>query len=425
MSKYYEDTYNLAEYDALLYTNKKSKKKNWSVRIKLRGRNGYVVKSCKTDKLHIAIEFAKSLATRTHEITKVGLDPSRSHRFVDVYQEFLKQHRREGTMSRHRLESHTGDFERYFSDFFGSYDVQDITSPLWESFKSWRRSYWSDKSRVEALEDNLAGVVKKTPKNATLRICRNNFVQFIKWCVRWRYITFEPVIEPFQKNPNEIKSRGAPFERWEWSKLASSLRVDAFEDPNPNLRSTHLHQRRVIYFSSLFMVGTMMRPSEVLRIKWADLSWKKNRYNPEDEDLVIEVPAEVSKTKRHRVAIGTCSVAAHMRHWKKISGWTSRDDYIFPKWGGERLQTTNKSFVKKCEELGILYSRDGVKRTAYSCRHTGITFALGRKISEIDVANLAGTSLTYIQNNYYSKDHKIRSSDFATQYSPRNQFDVE
>jgi integrase len=424
VSKYYEDTYNLAEYDALLYTNKKSKKKGWSVRIKLRGRSGYLVKSCKTDKLHIAIEFAKKLALRTHDISSAGLDPSRSHRFQDVFEQFLKHHRNHGTLSRHRLDSLTGDYERYFSEYFGSYDVQDITSPIWENFKIWRRSYWKDQSRVDALASQQAGVVKAQPKNATLRICRNNFVQFVKWCYRTGYISREPAITAFKKNPDEVKSRGAPFERHEWAKLASALRQDAFEDDSPNLQSTHLHQRRVIYYSSLFMVGTMMRPSEVFRLKWEDIGWKANRFNVEDEDLVIEVPASVSKTKKHRTAIGTCSVAAHMRSWKEISGWSKRSDYIFPKWGGERLQTINKSFVKKCEELGILYSSRGIKRTVYSCRHTGITFALGREISEIDVALLAGTSLTYIQNNYYSKNVKHRSSDFATQYSPRNQFDV-
>jgi integrase len=113
------------------------------------------------------------------------------------------------------------------------------------------------------------------------------------------------------------------------------------------------------------MVGTMMRPSEVLRLRWSDIGWKPNRYNPEDEDLVIEVPAQVSKTKRQRTAIGTCSVAAHMRRWKAISAWNKRTDYIFPRWGGERLQTVNKTFVKKCEKLNILYDRHGVKRTAY------------------------------------------------------------
>jgi len=424
MSKYYDDTYSLAEYDALLYTNKKSKKKNWSVRIKLRGRPGYLVKSCKTDKLHLAIEFAKSLAIRTHEIAKVGLDPSRSHNFVDVYEEFLSKHRRDGTMSEHRLRSHQGDFERYFSEFFGRYDVQDITEPLWENFKGWRRNYWKDNSRINEVSSGTAGIVSKKPRTATLRICRNNFVQFMKWCARYRYITIQSEFTPFLKTDGEVKSRGAPFERWEWMKLASALRQDAFEDDNPHLKATHHHQRRVIYYCSLFMVGTMMRPSEVLRLRWSDIRWKPNRYNPDDEDLVIEVPAEVSKTKRQRTAIGTCSVAAHMRRWKAISAWNKRTDYIFPRWGGERLQTVNKTFVKKCEKLNILYDRHGVKRTAYSCRHTGITFALDRGISELDVANLAGTSLVYIQKNYYTKNYTKRSSEFATQYSPPNQFDV-
>lgn len=421
MSKYYDDIYKMPEYDALLYTNKKSKKKTWSVRIKIRGKSGYIVKSCKTDKLHLAIEFAKKLANRTHQITSAGLDPSRSHKFNDVFEQFLQNHRENGTLSRYRLKSLTGDYERYFSDYFSDYDIQDITSPVWSNFKIWRRNYWT-KYTPGADENGLVNVVKAKPKNATLRMCRTNFTQFLQWCLERGYLNTVPVIRPFDKNSDEVKTRGAPFERTEWARLASRMREDAFEESNPKLKPNHFHQRRVIYYSSLFMVGTLMRPSEVFQLRWKDLRWTQNRYNSEDEDLIVLVPKEISKVRKSRTAIGTCSVANHMRHWKSISKFGSSKDYIFPKWSGERLQTTNKTFVKRCKELNILFSDNGVKRTLYSCRHTGITFALRRGISEIDVANLAGTSINYIQQNYYKTTAEKRSSEFATQYVPPREF---
>lgn len=425
MSKYYEDTYPMPEYDAVLYTNKKTAKKTWSVRIKLQGRNGYVVKSCKTTKLHIAVEFAKKLAKRTHEASSAGLDPKRSYKFCDVFEEYLAFNHRNKTLSHYRYKSISGDYERYFKEFFAEYEVQEIRSAIWENYKMWRRDYWKSASRIAAAGNRARSIVKANPSNSTLRQNRGNFYQFLRWCAERDYIASVPIISPFKKVQGQVKKRGVAFERWEWAKLISAFREDAFEEGNPNLSAAHYHQRRVIYYASLFMCGTMLRPSEVFRIKWADISWKDNRYDPDDEDLVIKVSEHVSKTKKHRTAIGTCSVARHMRAWRELSGWTDRDDYVFCMWGGERQGTINKSFVNKCRELNILFNPHGVKRTTYSCRHTGITFALNRKISEIDVSMLAGTSLVYIRNNYYSKNMEKRSSDFATQYSNKTQYDDE
>ena len=89
MSKYYDDVYEMPEYDALLYTNKKNKTRRWSVRIKLQGRNGYIVKSCKTTKLHLAQEFAKKLHKTITDASGAGLDPRRSYKFCDVFEDFI------------------------------------------------------------------------------------------------------------------------------------------------------------------------------------------------------------------------------------------------------------------------------------------------------------------------------------------------
>jgi len=420
MSKYYESVYPLPEYDAILYTNKKSKKKNWSVRIKLQGRNGYVVKSCKTTKLHIAQEFAKKLAKRTQEISIAGLDPKRSYKFCDVFDEFLRFNHENRTLSHYRYKSISGDYERYFREFFAQYDIPEISSAVWENFKMWRRDYWKRGTRLEDADPRARQVAKRNPRNSTLRMCRNNFHQFMRWCNVKGYITHVPMISPFARAKEEVKTRGSAFERWEWAKLIAAFNADANEKGNPHLSAAHYHQRHVIWYVCMFMAGTLMRPSEAFRIKWRDIRWKPNKYNPEDEDLVIDVPASVSKVKKHRTTIGTCSVAAHMRDWKEYSNWSERDDYVFCNWGGDRQATINVSFVKRCKQLGILYNHEGVKRTTYSCRHTGITFALNRGISEIDVSLLAGTSLVYIRNNYYSKNMEKRSSDFATQYSPKS-----
>ena len=422
MSKYYDDVYEMPEYDALLYTNKKNKSRRWSVRIKLQGRNGYIVKSCKTTKLHLAQEFAKKLHKTITDASGAGLDPRRSYKFCDVFEEFLGFHQRNGTLSKYRYQSLAGDYGRYFEPFFRNYEVQEITSPLWERFKIWRREFWTEE-RLAAATPSVRAIAAVNPTSATLRVCANNFGQFIKWCARQGYISHAPVIAGFQSNKQELKKRGAAFERTEWARLISSFKDDAFEEGNPNLTAAHFHQRRVIYYISMFMCGTMMRPSEAFRIKWRDIRWKPNKHNPNNEDLVIDIPAQVTKTKKHRTSIGTCSLANHMRDWRQLTKWGERNDFVFPAWGGGRQSTMNKSFVKRLTELNMVYSHEGIKRTAYSCRHTGICFALDRKISEIDVSLLAGTSLVYIRNNYYSKNMERRSSDFATQFSYPDDYD--
>lgn len=416
--KHYQDVVRLPEYQAILYTKVDAKKKVWQCRMKPQ-KGPAIIKSTKTTSLAAATDFAKDWYEAVKTAERAGLSARQDGSFVAVWSEFLKAHQ-DGRMADDRLDTMKGIVEKYYCRFFGATNVRSITPGMYEEYKGWRLSYWTSGPGVQELLAEPNKRHAKVPAPATLAYEHSCFIQVLRWSVIRGYLASNPVFPGFKRAKGVQKTRGGGIEPLAWMKIVNRLKVRAFNPTNKDgepitLGATHAHERACLYYLVVFMSGTMCRPSEALQLKWRHLKWEQNVLRDDVENLIIRIPAQVSKTKEARTAVGTNRAAEYMRNWKARSKHNAPDDYLFPRSGGQKLGSPNKTFKKVCQEVGITHDHDDLKITLYSCRHYAITAFLMRKIPILEVAILAGTSVHHIEKRYFRADMMKRTSIHALQ----------
>lgn len=156
----------------------------------------------------------------------------------------------------------------------------------------------------------------------------------------------------------------------------------------------------------------MLRIGELWQLKWKNVTKfeKMTDENGHEFELVtIQVDAKTSKVRKSRT-IATRG-GEYIRRLKERSSFTSDEDYIFcGSSGSERF--SRKKFYDSWKELmgliGVDYRKS--KLTWYSLRHFGITCRLRANASIWEVAKLAGTSSTFIDNHYGHFDEDMAKS---------------
>ena len=417
--KHYEEIHRLPEYQAILYTKKDSVKKIWQCRIKPRN-SAAIIKSTKTTSLSDAIWFAHEWFDVVRTAEKLGvsvrLDPS----FSSVWSEFHKKSLANGTVSVGRLKTLSSVIEKYPVQFLGHVSVRQITLPLYEAYKEWRRDYWISGPGLSELRNNPNKRHAKVPQPATLDYEHAGFIQIMRWATRSGYMQHTPDFESYKHAKGIKRTRGGGISPSQWARLVNRLWEKAFNPTNKagepvKLNGPHTHERQVLYFITVFMGGSMIRPSEAYRLRWRNIRWKPSDRKDGVEDLLIRVPMEIAKTKEQRIAIGTNRCAEYMRRWYSLTEYSDPDDFVFPRYGGERISTVAATFMKVLAELKITHDHENVKITLYSCRHYAITAAMERGRPILEVALYAGTSVSHIEKRYYRADLERKSSEFALQ----------
>ena len=315
--KHYETIVRLPEYQATLYTKHGSIKKVWQCRMKPR-RGPAIIKSTKTTSLAAAHDFAKRWYEATKTAEDAGLSPRQDPTFVSVWAHFKKANTEGRSISPERLKTITGIVEKYYVAYFGNKNVRAIGHGQYEGYKLWRLAYWTHGPGVEELLAEPNKRHAKHPSPATLRYEHACFTQIMNWARKTGYIANLPDYDGFKTQKGIQKTRGGGPSQQQWMKIVSRLWERAFapkkKDGTPQkLNKAHVHERQVLYFLVVFMGGTMLRPSEATRIRWRHLAWKQSTLKEGVEDLLVHVPASVSKTKEKRVAVGTNRVAEYMR----------------------------------------------------------------------------------------------------------------
>ena len=118
--------------------------------------------------------------------------------------------------------------------------------------------------------------------------------------------------------------------------------------------------------------------------------------------------------------MGTNRCAEYMHDWKKLTLHSDQESYVFPRYGGQRLENANRSFKKVLKTVNAEEDHEGLRITLYSCRHFAITSALKRGRPILDVAHFAGTSVHNIEKRYWRVDLVKTASKHALQsyFSP-------
>ena len=185
------------------------------------------------------------------------------------------------------------------------------------------------------------------------------------------------------------------------------------------------------YFSIQYNTG--MRNREQLGLRWRDI--KQNPNSKDDEDCLIIIPTERSKTGRGRqisAPIGD-KLEAIKREYRKLNISMNPDDFIFQNLSktkrGRNIPYETPAMAKRLDKVLI---GSGIKEkliaeerhiTLYSARHFYCTKRLEAGVDIFLLALNMGTSVNYIEKTYSHLTTSLMYQDISSGQGKRGRIE--
>ena len=206
-----------------------------------------------------------------------------------------------------------------------------------------------------------------------------------------------------------------PFEKFhvEEIKINEIVRRDTFSPEEYKVFYTRLrtwvkesydshekYYRSILRDFILLKSNTFCRFGELRQLKWNMTSV----IDYEGEKCVrLDLPKEICKNKKDRTVVARG--ARYLERIKEYSKSTKPDDYVFVH--KDKNSVLSKSiFYKYWPQIMEFTGMDKLDKTFtyYSLRHFGITARLMAKVPHYEIAKIAGTNVTHIENHYEHLD---------------------
>lgn len=293
--------------------------------------------------------------------------------FKKAAQHFLSEYTiiTEGERNAKYVEGHGIRLRVHLLPFFGDKMVEEITPGLVQEYRVHRMTSRKDK------EGN-----PMRPSRSTLHSEIITLRHVLKTAQRHNWLPYLPDISAPYKASGKIAHR-AWFSPEEYKQLYRATGERAKNPKKERWRSAceDLHDY------VLFMVNSGLRPDEAKRIEVRDVE-----IVTENKQRILVI------TVRGKRGVGYCktmpgAVLPFQRMQKRHS--LGAKDLIFPKIQRELFNTI-------LDELGMKQDREGNPRTAYSLRHTYISFRLMEGADIYQVAKNCRTSVEMIEKFYAS-----------------------
>lgn len=314
--------------------------------------------------------------------------------------------------SRNQFEKKSVIINKFLIPFFGNKNIQDINDRDVADYIEHREAYWctGDRAQEESVTYKRNGRTVKRPKRDAEK-APPSYTTINKDLTALRAI-FTFAKEKRLLSQHEIPSIGnitkpdgyddehetPSFTDQEMKKLIGAISKKATFQQNPKHRLAH---KRLAYYIAI-MASSGMRTSDAKRITFNDCSvFKKG----DSEYFLIDVG---SKGKRRElVPLPQCRVFIeklknhHQKNAKEF-GWEYSDDmYVFSNERGKRINSFAKALDGILAECGLLYTKDGRKRSSRSFRSFYITTALTQGNMTIEqLAGNVGNSPDVIWQHY-------------------------
>jgi len=295
--------------------------------------------------------------------------------FKKAAQHFLQEYTiiTEGERNAKYVEGHGIRLRVHLLPFFGDKMVEEITPGLVQEYRVHRMTSRLDKEGKP-----------KRPSRSTIHSEIITLRHVLKTAQRHGWLAYLPDISAPYKTSGKIAHR-AWFSPEEYKQLYKATGERAKNPKKERWRSAceDLHDY------VLFMVNSGLRPDEAKRIELRDVEIVAD--GPKDEKILhIAV--------RGKRGVGYCktmpgAVLPFQRMKKRHN--LGPTDLIFPKIQRELFNTI-------LDELGMKSDREGNPRTAYSLRHTYISFRLIEGADIYQVAKNCRTSVEMIEKFYAS-----------------------
>lgn len=408
--------------------SKRHRERAWYMRLKIAGHKGYITRSTKLTKYEDAYAFAHDEYLRLSQAARLGhsLD---EYTFEEHWSDWYERNLRNGTWKEERGRWHKMYFNRYFKNYFSNADgssrlLNDITSQFANGYWDWRKAYWTlgpgKKLRVynpkrRGSKNPGTANAKGTPSVKTLLMEQSALNQvFYDAFERGR---MQQVFKMRVPDREQGSNRRAGFASGkEHNVLVRNLRsyrdnVGRFKSEGLN-KWHRLHRTQLSHFI-MFLLHSGLRVGEARQMQWSDV--KLDEEVSGEEERIAEV--RVSKaTKKGQMSYVQTQPSANkaLKEWKAVSPHTKPSDWV---WFGQKVDQAgivqqigdlNKSFQKYLRAIdfeeredGLLFDRDGDKRSLYSLRHTYATLRLEKgDVNIYDLALNMGCKVKQIETHY-------------------------
>jgi len=408
--------------------SKTHRKPAWYMRLKIAGRKGYITRSTKMTKYEDAYAFAHAEYLRLQHAARMGHSFD-EYTFEQHWNDWFERNLRNGTWAEQRARWHKMYFNRYFKDYFSNSDsssmlLNDITPQFAAGYWDWRKAYWSSEKATKLRDYNPkrrgaktrgTANAKPAPALKTLQMEQSALNQiFYDAMERGR---MQQIVKLRVASKGNTPSRRAGFDTGsEYLVLVRNLR--SYRDcvgrfASDGLNAWHkMHRAQLSYFI-MFLLHSGLRVGEARQMKWSDA--KLDEIVEGEDERIAEV--RVSKaTKKGQARFVQTQPGANsaLIEWQKISPHTAKNDWVWfgqqQDAGGKATQIgdLNKSFQQYLKAIdfegrqdGLLYDRDGDRRSLYSLRHTYATLRLEKgDVNIYDLALNMGCKVKQIESHY-------------------------
>lgn len=356
-----------------LHVYRRDNSGKWQCSTYLAGKNHRV--STGTDSLAHAKDFAHDWYLELHGKFKRG-EVRAEKTFKEAAKEFEKEYEiiTEGQRSPAYVRGHKDRIRLHLNPFFGALGLSQITPGKVQEYRMHRRQ------------------AEKPPARTTLHHETVTLRQVLKTALRHGWMAYLPDMTAPYKSSGKIGHR-AWFSPDEYKQLYTATRKRSQDKENHRRKAAaHLHD----YI--LFMANTGLRPDEAARLEFRDVKIVDDR---DCGERILEINV------RGKRGVGWCkSMRGAVRPFERIQKRLSSKDkgtgeVVKPK-PTERLFPNRQSSLLNSilVEAGLKEDREGHKRTAYSLRHTYISFRLLEGADIYQVAKNCRTSVEMIEKTY-------------------------
>ena len=277
----------------------------------------------------------------------------------------------EGQRNEIYVKGHERRLRNYLIPFMGKKPLSEVTGGLVQEYRI---------HRIEKSKEKWG----KPPARSTMHQEIVALRQTLKTALRHRWLNAMPDISEAYKHNTKISHR-AWFSLQEYQKLYKATRQRVKKPLNNKFRWDYeqLHDK------VLFMTNTGLRPDEVGRLEYRDVSVVDDAASGE---TILEIEV------RGKRGVGFCksmpnAVPVFQRMKKRNKPKPS--DRLFP-------SDHHVLFNTILDELDLKFDRDGQRRTFYSLRHTYVCFRLMEGADIYQIAKNCRTSVEMIEKFYAS-----------------------
>ena len=271
------------------------------------------------------------------------------------------------TRNRDHVRGHVSRLNNHLLPFFGKKALVDVTSGVVQDY------------RLHRMEGN-GGF--KPPSASTMHKEIVTLRMVLKTAIRQGWLAALPDLSAPYRSSTKVSHR-AWFSPDEYKTLYTASR----ENVKASQMKPWRHQAEQLHDMVLFMANTGVRPDEVRRIEYRDVTIVDDEHSG---DTILEI---VVRGKR---GVGYCkSMPGAVMPFKRLKerNEPKPNDLLFP-------VDHKKQFNRLLAETGLKFDREGNRRTLYSLRHSYISFRLLEGADIYQIAKNCRTSVEMIEKHY-------------------------